>query len=196
MLILLCLIFCCSAESRPGGSSRSVPAITWVADDDPYRSLLYDEEEAQPRRNKKRKLGDPDILSILRDLISVKLEDEDHERLSDLLDSNGKIKERKDGLFNPFPFICISDSRKIQRLLEAYRRRKIQEDENQLPRQGRQELRKAAQFQEGCQTTGYETQIREDCTPVTDTECKNVTVTRIRKKIDRQCTTKVRIQRE
>ena len=45
---------------------------------------------------------------------------------------------------------------------------------------------------EGCQTTGYETQIREECTAVTDTECKNITVTRYRKEIDRQCTTKVR----
>ena len=29
---------------------------------------------------------------------------------------------------------------------------------------------------------------------MTDTECRNVTVTRTRKKIDRKCTTKVRIQ--
>ena len=30
---------------------------------------------------------------------------------------------------------------------------------------------------------------------MTDTECRNVTVTRIRKKIDRKCITKVRIQK-
>ena len=30
---------------------------------------------------------------------------------------------------------------------------------------------------------------------MTDTECRNVTVTRNRKKIDRKCTTKVKIQK-
>ena len=64
----------------------------------------------------------------------------------------------------------------------------------QRPRQGREDSREAKEFQEGCKTTGYETQIREDCRLVTDTECRNVTLTRIRKKIDRKCITKVRIQ--
>ena len=45
-----------------------------------------------------------------------------------------------------------------------------------------------------CQTTGYETRIRQDCEVVTETVCTNVTVTRYNKEIQQTCTTRVRSQ--
>ena len=44
---------------------------------------------------------------------------------------------------------------------------------------------------QGCTTTGYETNIRQDCTTVTETVCSNVTVAKFNKTIDTKCTTKV-----
>ena len=46
-------------------------------------------------------------------------------------------------------------------------------------------------LQEGCQTTGYETQIRQDCETIIDNVCSNVTVAKFNKKIEKKCTTKV-----
>ena len=43
---------------------------------------------------------------------------------------------------------------------------------------------------QGCTTTGYETNIRQDCTTVTETVCSNVTVAKFNKTIDTKCTTK------
>ena len=58
------------------------------ADHDPYRSALH----PHPSKRQRRQLADPDILNILRDLISVELEEEVRGRLSDILHSNSKIK--------------------------------------------------------------------------------------------------------
>ena len=52
--------------------------------------------------------------------------------------------------------------------------------------------RRQQQFQEGCKTSGYETRVREECGPVTETVCETVQVTKTRKEIDQECTTKVR----
>ena len=46
-------------------------------------------------------------------------------------------------------------------------------------------------LQEGCQTTGYETQIRQDCETIVEEVCSNVTVAKFNKKIEKTCTTKV-----
>ena len=46
-------------------------------------------------------------------------------------------------------------------------------------------------LQEGCQTTGYETQIRQDCETIIEEVCNNVTVAKFNKKIEKTCTTKV-----
>ena len=46
-------------------------------------------------------------------------------------------------------------------------------------------------WSQGCTTTGYETNIRQDCTTVTETVCSNVTVAKFNKTIDTKCTTKV-----
>ena len=48
--------------------------------------------------------------------------------------------------------------------------------------------RRQQQFQEGCKTNGYETRVREECGAVTET----VQVTKTRKEIDQECTSKVR----
>ena len=45
-------------------------------------------------------------------------------------------------------------------------------------------------WSQGCTTTGYETNIRQDCTTVTETVCSNVTVAKFNKTIDTKCTTK------
>ena len=45
-----------------------------------------------------------------------------------------------------------------------------------------------------CQTTGYETRIRQDCEVVTETVCANKTVTRYNKEIQKSCTTRVSIK--
>ena len=45
-----------------------------------------------------------------------------------------------------------------------------------------------------CQTTGYETRIRQDCEVVTETVCSNITVTKFNKKIEKSCTTRVSIE--
>ena len=45
-----------------------------------------------------------------------------------------------------------------------------------------------------CQTTGYETRIRQDCEVVTETVCSNKTVTRYNKEIQQSCTTRVSIE--
>ena len=42
-----------------------------------------------------------------------------------------------------------------------------------------------------CKTTGYETRIRQDCEVVTDTVCSNLTITKYKKKIEKNCTTRV-----
>ena len=52
--------------------------------------------------------------------------------------------------------------------------------------------RRQQQFQEGCKTSGYETRVREECGPSTETVCETVQVTKTRKEIDQECTTKVR----
>ena len=65
--------------------------------------------------------------------------------------------------------------------------------DGQRPRQGRQGLGIDGQLQEGCKTTGYETQIRQDCTKVQETICNNVTVAKFNKKIEKKCTTKVTV---
>ena len=46
-------------------------------------------------------------------------------------------------------------------------------------------------LQEGCQTTGYDTQIRQDCETIIEEVCQNVTVAKFKKKIEKTCTTKV-----
>ena len=46
-------------------------------------------------------------------------------------------------------------------------------------------------LQEGCKTTGYETQIRQDCETIVEEVCSNVTVAKFNKKIEKTCTTKV-----
>ena len=46
-------------------------------------------------------------------------------------------------------------------------------------------------LQEGCQTTGYDTQIRQDCETIIEEVCQNVTVAKFNKKIEKTCTTKV-----
>ena len=67
------------------------------------------------------------------------------------------------------------------------------------PRRGRQSpdfgggrgLPAVGLLQEGCQTTGYETQIRQDCETIIEEVCQNVTVAKFNKKIEKTCTTKV-----
>ena len=58
-------------------------------------------------------------------------------------------------------------------------------------RHGRQVVvtrgRRQQQFQGGCKTSGYETRVKEECGPATET----VQVTKTRKEIDQECTTKV-----
>ena len=68
-----------------------VPALTRSADHHPYRSSLH----PHPSNRQRRQLADPDILNILRDVISVELEEEDCGKLSDILYSKGKIKGGK-----------------------------------------------------------------------------------------------------
>ena len=65
-----------------------VPARTRSADHHPYRSSL----QHHPDKRKRRQLADPDILNILRDILSVELEEEDRGRLSDILHSEGKTR--------------------------------------------------------------------------------------------------------
>ena len=64
------------------------PVRTRSTDHHSYRSSL------QPHTSKmqRRQLVDPDILNILRDILSVELEEEDRGRLSDILHSKGRIK--------------------------------------------------------------------------------------------------------
>ena len=52
--------------------------------------------------------------------------------------------------------------------------------------------RRQQQFQGGCKTSGYETRVREECGPATETVCETVQVTKTRKEIDQECTTNVR----
>ena len=93
-------------------------------------------------------------------------------------------------------YYAISDSSRIRSLIELYRNKQNQESrgsKRQLPRRGRQEFgREPKQIQEGCETTGYETTIREECTKHIETVCSNVTVTNTRPEIERKCTTRVR----
>ena len=80
-------------------------------------------------------------------------------------------------------------------MIELYKNKKNRpsrnDNERQLPRHGRQEFREPRQIEESCETTGYETQIREDCKTLVETVCNNVTVTRFRPDIDEKCTTRV-----
>ena len=76
MYFLLFCIICCSVLHTPAGGGAMVPARTRSADHHPYRSSLH----PHPSKRQRRQLADTDILNILRDLISVELEDEDHER--------------------------------------------------------------------------------------------------------------------
>ena len=57
---------------------------------------------------------------------------------------------------------------------------------------GRGALPAVGLIQEGCQTTGYDTQIRQDCETIVEEVCQNVTVAKFNKKIEKTCTTKVR----
>ena len=56
---------------------------------------------------------------------------------------------------------------------------------------GRGALPAVGLIQEGCQTTGYDTQIRQDCETIVEEVCQNVTVAKFNKKIEKTCTTKV-----
>ena len=90
----------------------------------------------------------------------------------------------------------IPDSSRIRSLVELYRNQQNKASspggKRQLPRHGRQEFREPKQIQEGCETTGYETTIREECTKIVEAVCENVTVTKFRPKIERKCKTRVR----
>ena len=67
--------------------------------------------------------------------------------------------------------------------------------EEERGRDGRQiadiDTRGLGLIQEGCQTTGYETQIRQDCTKVIEKVCNNVTIAKVNKKIEKKCSTRV-----
>ena len=67
--------------------------------------------------------------------------------------------------------------------------------EEERDRDGRQiadiDTRGLGLIQEGCQTTGYETQIRQDCTKVIEKVCNNVTIAKVNKKIEKKCSTRV-----
>ena len=88
MYFLLFVIISCNVLHTPADAGALVPALTRSADHHPYRSAL----QHHPSKRQRRQLADPDILNILRDLISVELEEEDRGRLSDILHSKGKIK--------------------------------------------------------------------------------------------------------
>ena len=65
-------------------------------------------------------------------------------------------------------------------------------DRESRPRAGRQSPEPPDDLLTGnCETTGYETRVRQDCQVVTENVCTNVTVTRFNKKIERNCTTRV-----
>ena len=66
------------------------------ADHDPYRSALHPHPSKDRHR---RQLADTDILNILRDLISVELEDDDHERQNRLGYYASAINGLSDALF-------------------------------------------------------------------------------------------------
>ena len=59
------------------------------------------------------------------------------------------------------------------------------------PRGSREGRNIQKEKENNCETIGYETQIRQKCKKIVDIECKNVTVSRIRKDIARDCFTKV-----
>ena len=191
MLIILCLILSCQGDTKPEGDARRLVPTSryrWGSEDDLIRSLTST-DELEESRNSKRMLEDDndDIFDELSDIISV----EDQSKLSKLLNSGGKLLKAKIESND-----AITDSSRIRSLIESYREQQNQASrgsKRQLPRRGRQEFgRESKQIQEGCETTGYETTIREECTKQIETICSNVTVTNTRPKIERKCTTRVR----
>ena len=88
MYFLLFVIISCNVLHTPADAGALVPALTRSADHHPYRSSLH----PHPSNRQRRQLADPDILNILRDLLSVDVEEEDSGRLSDILHSEGKIR--------------------------------------------------------------------------------------------------------
>ena len=115
---------------------------------------------------------------------------EDKSKLSKLLYSGGKPLKARIKSYEAIP-----DSSRICSLIELNRDKQNQASrgsKRQLPRHGRQEFRESKQIQGGCETTGYETTIREECTKQIETVCSNVTVTNTRPEIERKCTTRVR----
>ena len=88
MYFLLFCIISCSVLHSPAGGGAMVLARTMSADHDPYRSAL----QPHPSKRQRRQLADQDILNILRDLLSVEVEEEDRGKLSDILHSKGRMK--------------------------------------------------------------------------------------------------------
>ena len=95
MYFLLFLIISCDVLHTPADAGALVPALTRNADHDPYRSALH----PHPSKRQRRQLADTDILNTLRDLISVELEDEDHERQNRLGYDASTINGLSDALF-------------------------------------------------------------------------------------------------
>jgi hypothetical protein len=164
----------CQGDTEPEGDARRLVPTSryrWGSEDDLIRSLSSS-DELEERRNSKRMLEEnDDIFDELSDLISV----EDQSKLTKLLSSG--------------------DSNRIRSLIELYRNKQNEaskESKRQLPRRGRQEFRQPKQIQEGCETTGYETAIREECTKQIENVCSNVTIMNTRPDIERKCTTRVR----
>ena len=94
-------------------------------------------------------------------------------------------------LYNYF----IADSSRLRSIINLYKRQSEQENKprrrKKIVRQSRQEFRDGKQIDENCETTGYETQIREDCNQIVETVCKNVTITKFKPDIKRTCKTRV-----
>jgi len=176
MFITLWLLLISSGVARPEGDARRLVKTSkyrWGSEDDLIKSLSSS-EDLEDSRNSKRMLGDSSA-SILDDPSSDLIFVEDQNKLSKILNSG--------------------DSSRIRSLIELYKNKKNRpsrnDNERQLPRHGRQEFREPRQIEESCETTGYETQIREDCKTLVETVCNNVTVTRFRPDIDEKCTTRI-----
>ena len=87
MLVFLCLVFSCSADSNPEGDARRLVPTSkyrWGTEDDLIRSLISS-HKVEASRNEKRQLENDDIFSDLSDLVS----DQDRDRLTELLNSGG-----------------------------------------------------------------------------------------------------------
>ena len=85
-LLVFFLLLCC-VRILPVRGGVKLPAFTLGADEAQAAPIPF----LYQSRRLRRQINRPDIVQILRDLISAELEAGDHMRLSDLLESNGKM---------------------------------------------------------------------------------------------------------